>query len=284
MAEKLSKHLSKLSKRGPHRVLVGSLDYAGLPGKIYTPSTGNGIPAIAFGHDWLKDISKYHATLRHFASWGIAVAAPNTERTLSPNHRGFAADLESCLQILASVKLGTGQVVVSPQRLGLVGHGMGASAAVLAAASRPGLKGVAALYPSQSTPPATTAATAITAPGLVLGMDENPIFDYGNPAEIAAQWGGICAYREIEGATHHSLTEDTLFNMLTGAGRTKAKHHELIRGLVTGFLLATLGDEKKYSAFAQRDAVAKKVVSFSGSELAEKATQLSTQKIPGLSK
>src|SRR5699024_7564964 len=33
----LKKHLATLSKRGGHRVLVGDLDYAGLPGKVYTP-------------------------------------------------------------------------------------------------------------------------------------------------------------------------------------------------------------------------------------------------------
>src|SRR5699024_2747932 len=74
VAENLKKHLSKLSKRGPHRVMVGDLDYAGLPGKIYTPAEGNGVPGVAFGHDWMKPIKHYHQTLRHLASWGIAVA------------------------------------------------------------------------------------------------------------------------------------------------------------------------------------------------------------------
>ena len=82
--------MSKLSKRGPHRVMVGNLDYVGLPGKLYTPSEGKQLPAIAFGHDWLKDVKAYHAALRHFASWGIVVVAPNTEKNFNPNHRGFA--------------------------------------------------------------------------------------------------------------------------------------------------------------------------------------------------
>src|SRR5690625_5675505 len=75
----LKKHLATLSKRGGHRVLVGDLDYAGLPGKVYTPAEGKGLAAVAFGHDWRKHVKDYHATLRHLASWGIVVVAPDTE-------------------------------------------------------------------------------------------------------------------------------------------------------------------------------------------------------------
>ena len=90
--------------------MVGNLDYVGLPGKLYTPSEGKQLPAIAFGHDWLKDVKAYHAALRHFASWGIVVVAPNTEKNFNPNHHGFASDLETCLQIATGVKLGNGNV------------------------------------------------------------------------------------------------------------------------------------------------------------------------------
>ena len=95
MAEKFKKQLSKLSKRGPHHVLIGDLSYAGLPGKVYTPAEGNGVAAIAFGHDWMTSVKSYHQTLQHLASWGIVVAAPATEMGFMPNHQGLAADLES---------------------------------------------------------------------------------------------------------------------------------------------------------------------------------------------
>ena len=137
MAENLKTLVSNLSKRGPHRVLVGDLSYVGLPGVVYTPAKGKGVPGIAFGHDWRAPVEDYHATLRHLASWGIAVAAPNTETGFVPDHRGLANDLESALQILGGVRLGEGEVTVSPAKLGLAGHGMGAGAAVLAATSSP---------------------------------------------------------------------------------------------------------------------------------------------------
>lgn len=261
MAEKLDKHLSKLSKRGPHRVLVGDLEYAGLPGKIYTPAEGNGLPAVAFGHDWMTDIKRYHATLRHLASWGIVVAAPNTENGFLPDHRGFAADLETSLQILTGVKLGNGNVTVAPGKIGLVGHGMGAGCAVLAAAGRQYLKAVAALYPALTAPSCEDAATAVTAPGLVIGQAERDFVNTGNPVKVAAHWAGACTYREIDRATQAGFPELSLARLAIGMGRPQSAAQELTRGLLTGFLLHRVGGENKYSAFSDATATAKKVTS-----------------------
>lgn len=80
----LKKQLANVSKRGPHRVLVGDLDYAGLPGKVYAPAEGNSLPAVAFGHDWRISLKHYRHTLRHLASWGIVVVAPG-------NRNGYVA-------------------------------------------------------------------------------------------------------------------------------------------------------------------------------------------------
>ena len=270
MAEKLSKHLSKLSKRGSHRVLIGDLDFVGLPGKIYTPAKGNALPAIAFGHDWLKNIRNYHGLLRHLASWGIVAAAPDTDTGINPNHQGFAADLETCLQVVTGVKLGNGNISVAPGRLGIVGHGMGGGAAILAAAGRPDLKAVVAAYPSKVSPSAETAAALVRAPGLVLGSEESAFLDFGNPAAIATRWAGPCCYREITKASSSVLSENLFFNLFTGLGG-KAALRERAWGLITGFLLYTLTDDRKYSGFAAADATARKVVSVTGEDLVAKA-------------
>lgn len=271
MSENLKKHLAKLSKRGPHRVLVGSLDYAGIEGKVYTPAEGNGVPAIAFGHDWMKGIDKYHVTLRHLASWGIVVAAPNTEKGFLPDHRGFASDLESCLQIAAGVKLGQGHVTVSPGKLGIVGHGMGGGAAILAATDSPKVKAVAALYPAVTTPPAESAATHITRPGLIIGSGQSGLVDAGNPARIAANWAGPVAYRELSNGNQQGFTEDTLFKLTLGIGRPQFAGQELARGLLTGFLLHRLDGEHKYAGFSSPEATAKHVTSYAGDELKARA-------------
>ena len=267
----LKKHLSTLSKRGPHRVLVGDLGYAGIHGKVYTPAEGNGVPGIAFGHDWIKSIDKYHVTLRHLASWGIAVAAPNTETGFAPNHRGFAADLETSLQILAGVKLGEGKVTVNPGRLGVAGHGMGAGAAVLTAANNPKVKAVGALYPAQTTPSANAAAHSVTAPGLVIGSGTGEIFGAGNPARLAVEWGGDVAYREIRFGNQQGFSEDTLFKLSLGFSKPQFAQQELARGLLVGFLLHQLADEKKYADFSDPLADGPGLSSIDRDDLAKKA-------------
>lgn len=271
MSENLKKHLAKLSKRGPHRVLVGDLDYAGIPGKVYVPAEGNGVPGVAFGHDWMKGIHKYHGTLRHLASWGIAVAAPDTEKGFTPDHRGFAADLETCLQILAGVKLGGGNVTVGPGKLGLVGHGMGGGCAVLAALENTKVNAVAALYPATTAPSSTAAARHIKVPGLVIGSGQDSLIDAGNPASLAYNWGGDVAYRELAKGNQLGFTEDSFFNVLIGNGRPQWSAQEAARGLITGFLLHQLNQESTYSGFSAPMAEAKHVVSFEGKELADKA-------------
>ncbi|WP_051072387.1 dienelactone hydrolase family protein [Corynebacterium caspium] len=271
MAEKLSKTLSKLSKRGPHRVLIGELDYAGLSGVLYTPDSGSAIPAVAFGHDWMTDVKHYHHTLKHLASWGIAVAAPNTELGFLADHRSFARDLESSLQILAGVKLGQGNVVVSPGKLGVIGHGMGAGCAVLAGADNPKVKALAALYPAITSPSADIAAATIKVPGLILGSGEDSLLEAGNPASLAKAWGGKAVYREIKKGTQQGFPENTLFKLLLGVAKPQTAARETARGLLTGFLLYHLDGNKKYASFADSELALKGISSLTPVELAEKA-------------
>jgi dienelactone hydrolase len=271
VSENLKKHLAQLSKRGPHRVLVGDLSYAGLPGRVYAPAEGNSVPAIAFGHDWLKSVKNYHATLRHLASWGIVVTAPDTETGFLPDHRGFAADLESALQIASGVKLGLGKVTVSPGKLGVAGHGMGAGAAILTAANNPRIRAVGALYPAATAPSSIEAAGAVKAPGLVIAPGRVDLFGAGDPAKVAFHWGGDVAYREIKGGNQAGFSEDTLRRIVIGQGIPQFSAQETARGLLTGFLLHQLDHERKYSGFSEALAHAKNVTSYAGTELADKA-------------
>lgn len=272
MSAKLKK-LSDLSKRGPHRVLEGDLGYTGLPGKVYTPAEGKNLPAVAFGHDWTKDIDDYHGTLRHLASWGIAVAAPNTETGFRPDHRGFAADLETSLQILAGVRLGNGNISASPGKLGIVGHGMGGGAAVLAAVDNPKVKAVATVYPANVAPSAVEAARALFAPGMVIGPGEDgdSLFDPGNPAKLAYNWAGDVVYRAPKKGDQQSFSEDGMIKRILGVGKSDRSLQETVRGLLVGYLLHVLNDEKAYAGYAEADAEGSGVVSLSGEKLAKAA-------------
>lgn len=272
MSAKLKK-LSDLSKRGPHRVLEGDLGYTGLPGKVYTPAEGKNLPAVAFGHHWTKDVDDYHGTLRHLASWGIAVAAPNTETGFRPDHRGFAADLETSLQILAGVRLGNGNISVSPGKLGIVGHGMGGGAAVLAAVDNPKVKAVATVYPANVAPSAVEAARALFAPGMVIGPGEDgdSLFDPGNPAKLAYNWAGDVVYRAPKKGDQQSFSEDGMIKRILGLGKSDRALQETVRGLLVGYLLHVLNDEKAYAGYAEADAEGSGVVSLSGEKLAKAA-------------
>ena len=268
MADKINNLITRLGKRGPHRVMVGDLNFAGIPGRVYTPAEGKGIPGIAFGHDWRVGVHSYHATLRHLASWGFAVAAPDTETGLAANHRGFAADLETALQILAGVRLGNGNVTVQPNNLYLAGHGMGASAAVLAATGRshrselkgyetePTIAGVMAVYPADTSPDATEAAKYVKAPGLVLEAGRLGETPRGNAKRMAANWGGDVVYRELLSASSTSFSENYGRNFALGSGLPQFSQQELVRGLLTGFVLAE--DKGKYKSFRDSHAELKK--------------------------
>lgn len=253
----LKKHLGELSKRGPHRVLVGDLAYAGLEGKVYTPAEGKALPAVAFGHDWKKKVKNYHATLRHLASWGIVVVAPDTESGLIPDHRAFAADLESALQIAAGVKLGQGNISVSPGKLGLVGHGMGGGAAVLTAVGNEKVHSVAALFPAKVSPSADAAAREVRVPGMVIGSTRDDVFTTGNPRRLAENWSGPVVYREMTKAQQSGFAEDKLFQLALGNGFFQDGPRELTRALLTGYLLATLDNQNKYEGFKDPAATAK---------------------------
>lgn len=267
------KKLSELSKRGPYRVMEGDLGYTGLPGKVYVPEEGKGIPGVAFGHDWMKGADDYEKTLRHLASWGIAVAAPDTERGFNPNHAGFAADLETALQILGGVRMGNGNVTVDPAKLGIAGHGMGGGCAVLASVDNAKVKAVTSIYPAAVAPSAISAARTLFKPGLVIGPDEdsNGIFDPGNPAKLAYNWSGPVAYRTVKKGNQQSVSEDNLKKRLLGVGKSRASVQETVRGLLVGYFLHQLTDDKKYSDFSEMDASGKGVKSIFGKELADHA-------------
>lgn len=253
--------------------MVGDLGYTGLPGKVYAPAEGKNIPGIAFGHDWLKNVEDYHGTLRHLASWGIAVAAPDTETGINPDHRGFAADLETALQIVAGVRLGNGNISVAPGKLGIVGHGMGGGAAVLAAVDNPKVSAVAPVFPANVAPSAIEASRNLLVPGMVIGpgKDGDSLFDPGNPAKLAYNWAGDVVYRAIKNGDQQSFSEDGIVKRVLGLGKSDRGMQETVRGLLTGYLLHQLDGDKDYKDFSDAEATGSGVESLTGEDLAQAA-------------
>jgi hypothetical protein len=241
-----------LRRRGPHKVLRGDLAFAGLPGVVYTPESGLSLPGVAFGHDWLTATQRYEGTLEHLASWGIVAAAPDTERGLVPSALNLAADLGTTLDIIGGVRLGPGQISVHPRKLGVLGHGFGASAAVLTAAERVP-KAAVAIFPTVTKPAAEEVASSLTIPGLVLSAPGDPMTLRSNAVELARAWdGGVL--RTVSRAKAGGLPDGKRLLRVIGLPGADKSTQKTVRALVTGYLLYQLTGDKAYRDFADPEA------------------------------
>lgn len=252
----IKKLVSKLGRRGPHRVLRGDLAFAGLPGLVYTPASGFNLPAVAFGHDWVTGADRYAGTLEHLASWGIVAAAPDTERGLAPSVLNLGFDLGTTLDIVTGVRLGAGEISVHPGKLGLVGHGFGAGAAIFAAAGLGGSptppRAVAALFPSVTKPDATEPAPGLKVPGVVFTAPRDGMDLRSNAVELARAWPDS-ALHILSKAESTGLAEGRKLAKFVGAGGSDRGTQKSVRALLTGFLLFALTGDKTYQEFADPD-------------------------------
>ncbi|QZT58234.1 dienelactone hydrolase family protein [Mycolicibacterium austroafricanum] len=248
------KLFAALTRRGPHRVLRGDLAFAGQPGIVYTPAAGKNLPGVAFAHDWITSADRYRGTLEHLASWGIVAGAPNTETGLAPSVLNLAYDLGTTLDIITGVRLGQGDISVHPNKLGLVGHGFGASAVVFAAAGLPVKpKGVVAAYPTVSSPPAEAPAAGLTAPGLILTDPGDPMTLRSNAVELARAWKPA-TLRTTSKTKSGGLVEGRRLAPVVGLPGADRGTQRIVRALMTGYLLYTLTGDKTYRAFADAEA------------------------------
>jgi dienelactone hydrolase len=255
------KLVAALTRRGPHRVLRGDLAFAGLPGVVYTPEAGLNLPGLAFGHDWLTGVERYSGLLEHLASWGIVAAAPDTERGLAPSVLNLAFDLGTALDIAAGVRLGPGKISVHPDKLGVIGHGFGGSAAVFAAAGmkvKP--KAVAAIFPSVTSPPAEQPAATLNVPGVVFTAAGDAKKLRSNALDLWRAWH-LATLRVVSKAQPGGLAEGRRLTTAFGLGGPDRKTQKAVRALLTGYLLYALGGDKTYREFADPDVQLPKTVS-----------------------
>jgi dienelactone hydrolase len=250
-----AKHLfADLSSPGPHEVLRGDLALAGLPGVVFTPRAGLGLPSVAFGHGWLQPALRYQGLLRHLASWGFVVAAPTTQQGPLASHRLHAADLRTALDVCIGVRLGEGEISVDPDRLGVAGHSTGGGAAILAAADDERLKAVATFAPAETRPSAAEAATRCTMPGLHLAGGEDLIAPALAHAEVIAQaWRGPVTLRTLPKATHLGLTEGRHWSELLLHGKGQRRTQQTVKAMLTAFFLVHLAGSARYLPLLDED-------------------------------
>src|SRR5690606_2925388 len=268
--------LEELSYPGPHQVSLGNLALVGLPGMVFTPRAGLGLPAVAFGHGWMQPPRRYAGLLRHLASWGIVAVAPATQTGPLPSHRAFAADLRTALRLVAHVRLGPSGISVDPEKLGLAGHSTGGGAAVLAAANRDPKdrpKAVATVAPAQTLPSAADAARSVEAPGLHLAVADDVVAPpIGHAHAIARSWAGPVQVRELEKSSHLAVTEGFHWTQLFLQGKPQRATQRLVYALFTAFFLAELTGADKYRELLQAS-VKRAPITFERSPDKEKAHQ-----------
>jgi dienelactone hydrolase len=249
------KHLfEELTHRGPHQVLRGDLALIGLPGLVFTPRSGLGLPAVAFGHGWLQPPDRYVGLFRHLASWGLVVTAPGTQRGPLASSRLFAADLRTALDVCTGVRLGDGDISVDPARLGLAGHSTGGGAAVLAAADDSRVRAVATMAASQTKPFATDAASRCAMPALHLGGGQDVVAPpVGHSRLIAANWGGPVQFRSLPKVDHMGFAEGRHWSGLLIPGSSNHGALRIARVLLTAFFLVHLAGQDRYRPLLEAD-------------------------------
>ncbi|MEU5691283.1 alpha/beta hydrolase [Actinosynnema sp. NPDC020468] len=246
--------LDRLSRPGPHPVLRGDLALVGLPGLVYTPEEGLGLPAVAFGHGWLQPVTRYRALLRHLASWGVVAAAPGTQRGPLMSARLLAANLSTTLDVCTGVRLGTGGISVDASRLAVAGHSMGGGAAVLAASTDERVRAVVTLAATETRPSALDAAREVTVPGLHLAAAEDRIAPpVGHATAIAEAWAGPVQLRLLPKTSHLGFAEGRHWSELLLDGKGERAAQKLSKALVTAFLLRTLTKDKRWDALLEED-------------------------------
>jgi pimeloyl-ACP methyl ester carboxylesterase len=239
----------ELSRPGPHPVASGDLAAAGIPGVVFTPRSGLGLPAVAFGHGWLQPTARYEELLRHLASWGLVAAAPATQRNALASHSQFAADLRRTLDVCAGVRLGDGAISVDPGRLALAGHGMGGGCAVLAAAADGRCRAVVTLALAETMPSALTAARGCTMPGLhVAGAKDLLAPAIGHAEPVTRAWAGPAQLRTLPNASHLGYTSGQHWTDLLIGSSPEFGTRRISRALMTAFLLTHLTGTNDYDA------------------------------------
>ncbi|MGB3302887.1 dienelactone hydrolase family protein [Gordonia sp. (in: high G+C Gram-positive bacteria)] len=253
--------MATLARRGPYKVDRGDLGIVGMSGQIFAPRTGKDLPAVAFGHGWLVSSTRYRDLLFHLASWGIVVAAPDGSRGPFASDIDLGTDLRAAATVVKSVQLGDGSVTVDPSRVGVVGHGFGAAAAIRAASDqillgRPPMSfaATAALFPAPTTADLHEAVKTVAAPSLIVAGSAHLASMTGNALAIAEGLPGDVVLRTLAGATDKDLIERPSVKSLIGGNGADSKVHKAVRAQLTGFFLHRLAGDGRYAAFSDPEA------------------------------
>lgn len=167
---------------------------------------GCAFPVLAVGHGFTIPADRYRFLVDGLVPSGVILVLPTTETGLSPDHGAFGADLAFATRtLLADPAFVT---AAGPLR-GVVGHSMGGGAAVLAAASDPGLALLVGLAPAETNPSAVSAAASVTAPTLVLTGSRDCVTPFASHAGpiLAALASTSVRHIDLAGGSHCQFSD-----------------------------------------------------------------------------
>ena len=131
-------------------------------------------PLVVFAHGWFHSAENYLTMLAHLASHGYVVIGSRSNNELFADK--YATALSWCVDFLCDQSAINGSRwfgVIDPERVGMLGHSIGASAAALAAATDVRVRALALLSPVETHPSPVSAIEKCHVPVLLLASPED---------------------------------------------------------------------------------------------------------------
>ena len=134
-----------------------------------------------------------------------------------------------------------------------MGHGFGGSAAVFAAAGMPAKPAAVAAISRRHQSPGRAAGRDAAGPGFDLDRAGNPKTLNSNALALSRAWD-TASLRIVSKAHPGGLIEGRRLTKAVGLPGPHRRTQRAVRALLTGYLLATLADDKTYRDFADPEA------------------------------
>ena len=238
--------LDELSRPGPLTVLRGDLGMSGIPGVIYAPEEGLGLPAVAFGHDWLQPPARYADLLRHLASWGFVRRRRRATAGRCPATRASPPTCAARCRSASACGSGTGGSAWTPGAPRSPGTASGAERRSSRRRGSSGWRRWSRSPLAQTHPSALEAARKLTVPVLHLAAGKDLVAPpAGHAEQIALSAGGPVILRTLPKASHTGFLDGRHWSDALLAGSPDGKVRRLTRALVTAFLMRHLCDEDR---------------------------------------
>jgi dienelactone hydrolase len=232
-------------------------------------SAGSPYPVIAFGHGYMQRVDSYAVLLRHMASHGFVVIAPQSFETHPfPSHSQFADDLNASLIAMSAQQSDASSPFyrqLDDSRFGVMGHSMGGGAALLAASNDPRIGAVSVWAMVDTNPSAVMAVSRDTRPmQWIAGSDDGIV-----PADQRELWRQVTSPAPmqvplIDGGAHCGFQNYSAFALFCDRGNLpKADQVRITQQLLTDwFSLYLRGDLSRWDGVWGKPADAYRHVSF----------------------